>query len=42
MDPTGMITKVIKMGDIVQEGFNTLIHDRDSHVKVLVDIDASV
>ncbi|KAF4119435.1 Threonine dehydrogenase or related Zn-dependent dehydrogenase [Geosmithia morbida] len=41
MDPTGMITKTITMNDIVSEGFHTLINDKDSHVKILVDIDAS-
>ncbi|KAF4119556.1 Threonine dehydrogenase or related Zn-dependent dehydrogenase, partial [Geosmithia morbida] len=42
MDPSGMITKSITMNDVVNEGFKTLIEDKDSHVKILVDIDASV
>lgn len=42
MSPKSMITKTIKMGEIVDEGFQTLITDKDSHVKILVDVQASL
>lgn len=42
MNPVGMITKSITMNEIIDEGFETLINDKDSHVKILVDIDASL
>ncbi|KAH6952886.1 hypothetical protein HG530_000496 [Fusarium avenaceum] len=42
IQPEGMITKVIKMNEVVEEGFNTLIHDKDNHVKILVDVSAGV
>ena len=41
MSPKSMITKTIKMGEIVDEGFMTLVNDKDSHVKILVDQQAS-
>jgi hypothetical protein len=37
-----MITKVIKMDEVVEQGFNTLINDKDNHVKILVDVSAGV
>ncbi|PBP15924.1 sorbitol dehydrogenase [Diplocarpon rosae] len=37
--PANMITKKVKLADTVSEGFNTLINDKDNHVKVLVEID---
>jgi len=37
-----MITKVIKMDKVVEEGFQTLINDKDNHVKILVDVSVSV
>lgn len=40
--PEGMITKVIKMDKVVEEGFSTLINDKDNHVKILVDVSAGV
>ncbi|EXL69657.1 hypothetical protein FOPG_14383 [Fusarium oxysporum f. sp. conglutinans race 2 54008] len=40
--PQGMITKVIKMDKVVEEGFQTLINDKDNHVKILVDVSAGV
>lgn len=42
MDPKGMITKTIKMDEIVEEGFKTLIEDKDNHVKILVDVSQKV
>lgn len=38
MSPEGMITKKITMNKIVDEGFKTLVEDKDNHVKILVDI----
>ncbi|KAI9718649.1 MAG: hypothetical protein M1828_006657 [Chrysothrix sp. TS-e1954] len=37
MAPASMITKKIKMDDILEEGFKTLINDKVNQVKVLVD-----
>lgn len=37
-----MITRKIKMDEIEEKGFNALIHDKDNHVKILVDIGASI
>lgn len=42
MNPKGMITKTIKMNEIVEEGFRTLIEDKDNHVKILVDVSQKV
>lgn len=38
MKPDGMITKKIKMDEIVDEGFKALINDKDNQVKILVDL----
>lgn len=38
MKPEGMITKKIRMDEIVEEGFNTLVEDKDNHVKILIDL----
>jgi threonine dehydrogenase-like Zn-dependent dehydrogenase len=38
MEPSGMITKTIKLDQVVEEGFNTLIEDKENHVKILVDV----
>lgn len=37
-----MITRTIKMNEIVEKGFNALIEDKDNHVKILVDIGAGI
>lgn len=42
MKPEGMITKMVAMDKVVEEGFNTLIDDKDNHVKVLVDLTRAV
>lgn len=42
LTPEGMITRKIKMDEIEEKGFNALINDKDNHVKILVDIRASV
>ncbi|CAN8100709.1 unnamed protein product [Discula destructiva] len=41
MKPEGMITKKVPMGKVAEEGFKTLIEDKDSHVKILVDMTQS-
>lgn len=38
MKPEGMITKKIRMDKVAEEGFKTLIEDKDNHVKILVDM----
>ena len=40
MKPEGMITKKIKMDEVVEEGFETLIRDKDNQVKILIDAEA--
>jgi len=36
MKPEGMITKKIKLDEVVEEGFHALINDKDNQVKILV------
>jgi 2-desacetyl-2-hydroxyethyl bacteriochlorophyllide A dehydrogenase len=36
--PQEMITKRIRLDDVVEEGFKTLIKDRDNQVKILVEV----
>lgn len=38
MKPEGMITKKIAMDQVVEEGYKTLIDDKDNHVKILIDV----
>lgn len=38
MKPEGMITKKIPMDKVADQGFRTLIEDKDNHVKILVDM----
>lgn len=35
-----MITRKIKLDNIVEDGIKALIHDKDNQVKILVDIHA--
>jgi len=42
MKPRGMITKVIKLNEVAEEGFKTLIDDKENHVKILVDVGAGI
>lgn len=42
MKPEPMITGKIKMDEIEDKGFNALVNDKDNHVKILVDIAASI
>lgn len=36
MKPEKMITKKVELKDVITEGFETLIKDKDNHVKVLI------
>ncbi|GAB0135424.1 hypothetical protein EsDP_00003763 [Epichloe bromicola] len=38
--PAGMITKTIKLDQVVEEGFHALINDKENQVKILVDVGA--
>ena len=40
--PEGMITKTIRMDEVVEEGFTTLIEDKENHVKILIDVGAGI
>ena len=42
LKPEAMITGKIKMGGLVDEGYMRLINEKDKHVKILVDIKASM
>lgn len=42
MDPGAMITKTIKLDKVEEEGFHTLINDKENHVKILVDVGAGL
>lgn len=42
MNPGGMITKTIKLDHVEDEGFRTLIEDKENHVKILVDVGAGL
>jgi hypothetical protein len=33
-----MITRKIKLDDLVEGGIKTLIHDKENHVKILVEV----
>jgi threonine dehydrogenase-like Zn-dependent dehydrogenase len=37
MKPQAMITKKIKLDQVVEQGFQTLINDKDNQVKILVE-----
>lgn len=38
MKPGAMITKKVPMDKVVEEGFKTLIEDKDNHVKILIEM----
>ena len=38
MQPESMITKRIRIDDVVEEGFKALIKDKDNQVKILIDL----
>lgn len=37
-----MITSTILMENLVKDGYLALIHEKDKHVKILVDVRASL
>jgi hypothetical protein len=37
-----MITKTIRLNKVEDEGFHTLINDKENHVKILVDVGAGL
>lgn len=41
MEPHGMITGKIKLDDLVEGGIKKLLTEKDKHVKILVDLEAS-
>ena len=42
LKPDAMITGKIKMQNLIEEGYMPLINEKDKHVKILVDIKASM
>lgn len=36
MKPEKMITKKVELKDVIEDGFLTLLADKDNHVKVLI------
>lgn len=38
LKPASMITKKIRMDEVEEEGFKTLVHDKDNHIKILVEV----
>ncbi|KAI9703747.1 MAG: hypothetical protein M1836_007517 [Candelina mexicana] len=38
LKPEDMITSKIKLNEVEEKGFKALIHDKDSHVKILVEV----
>lgn len=38
MQPADMITRKISMHEVEEKGFKTLVHDKDNHVKILVEV----
>lgn len=42
MNPTGMITKKIRLDKVAEDGFKALIEDKENQVKILVDVGAGL
>lgn len=40
MTPEGMITRKIKLNEVEEKGYRSLIDDKDNHVKILIDVEA--
>lgn len=38
LQPEAMITRKISMNEVEEKGFKTLVHDKDNHVKILVQV----
>ncbi len=36
--PESMITRKIKLDEVEEKGFKTLVDDKDNHVKILVEV----
>ncbi|ETN38551.1 uncharacterized protein HMPREF1541_06587 [Cyphellophora europaea CBS 101466] len=41
LKPVKMITSKIKIDRVVEDGYNALIHEKDKHVKILIDVQGS-
>ncbi|KAI9720723.1 MAG: hypothetical protein M1828_005603 [Chrysothrix sp. TS-e1954] len=39
LEPAGMVTKKIGLGELVEEGFRSLVEEKDGQVKILVELD---
>ena len=42
MKPQGMITKVIKLDEVAEEGFAALSKDKENQVKIMIDVGAPI
>jgi len=38
LKPESMITRTIQMDEVEEKGFKALVHDKDNHVKILVEV----
>lgn len=38
LKPEAMITKVIRPDEVAEEGFKSLVEDKDNQVKILIDM----
>ena len=38
LEPESMITGKIQMNEVEEKGFKALIHNKDNHVKILVEV----
>lgn len=38
LKPEPMITGKIQMDEVEENGFKALVHDKDNHIKILVDV----
>ncbi len=38
LKPESMITGKIQMDEVEERGFKALVHDKDNHVKILVEV----
>lgn len=38
IQPASMITRKIQMDEVEEKGFKALVHDKDNHVKILVEV----
>ena len=40
IEPTGMITKMIRFDRVVEDGFEALINDKENQIKIMIDMEA--